>query len=113
MEVQHTASPQAARPTGRTGARGVKGTAKTGKRIEFVLRRPEAKIATLAGSFNNWDSQQTPMNRNADGVWKATIRLRPGRYEYRFVVDGQWLSDPNARESVPNQFGDTNSVLTV
>ena len=36
-----------------------------------------------------------------------------GRYEYLFVVDGQWLPDPNARESVQNPYGGTNSVLTV
>ncbi len=81
--------------------------------MEFLLRRPEAKIVTLAGSFNDWDPQHTLMNRNADGLWKATIRLSPGRYEYRFVVDGQWMSDPNAHESIPNQFGGTNSILTV
>jgi hypothetical protein len=28
-------------------------------------------------------------------------------------VDGQWLPDPNAKESVENPFGGRNSVLTV
>ena len=49
-----------------------------------------------------------------DGTgWKANVPLAPGRYEYRFVADGQWLSDPNAKESVGNDFGSTNSVLVV
>ncbi len=113
MEVRHTAPMQAARPAQPTGRRRVKGSAKGGKRVEFVLRRPEAKMVTLAGSFNNWDPQQTPMDRDSDGVWKTTIPLSPGRYEYRLVVDGQWISDPNAHESIPNPFGGTNSVLTV
>jgi 1,4-alpha-glucan branching enzyme len=49
----------------------------------------------------------------ADSVWKVSLPLKPGRYEYRFVVDGEWTSDPNARESAINDFGSTNSVLVV
>jgi hypothetical protein len=49
-----------------------------------------------------------------DGAgWKASVSLSPGRYEYRFVVDGQWVSDPKARESATNDFGSTNSVVVV
>jgi hypothetical protein len=39
--------------------------------------------------------------------------LAPGTYEYCLVVDGQWIPDPLARESVPNPFGGRNSVLNV
>ena len=45
--------------------------------------------------------------------WFGDLELRPGRHEYLFVVDGQWLPDPNARESVQNPFGGKNSVLIV
>ncbi len=83
------------------------------KRIEVSLKRPEARSAAVAGSFNNWDPATTPMQRAGDGTWKAAISLRPGRYEYRFVVDGQWMADPNAKESVGNPYGSTNSVLVV
>ncbi len=113
MEERHTVPFQVARLTGRTGRRRANETAKAGKHVEFLLRRPEAKIVTLAGSFNDWDPQRTPMSRGADGVWRATIRLSSGRYEYRFVVDGQWMNDPNAHESIPNQFGGINSVVAV
>ena len=53
------------------------------------------------------------MRPGSEGTWKATVWLPAGRYEYRFVVDGQWISDPSARESVQNTFGSTNSVLVV
>jgi hypothetical protein len=43
----------------------------------------------------------------------VTVWLPAGRYEYRFVVDGQWMSDPSAREYVQNTFGSTNCVLVV
>jgi 1,4-alpha-glucan branching enzyme len=68
----------------------------------------------VAGSFNGWDSSRTPLAKDPNGGWKTTVMLPPGRYEYRFVIDGgQWFSDPGAKESVPNAFGSTNSVVVV
>jgi 1,4-alpha-glucan branching enzyme len=82
------------------------------KTVEFRLSMPQARTVCVVGTFNNWDTKRTPMQKDGPG-WKATIPLAPGRYEYRFVADGQWLSDPNAKESVGNDFGSTNSVLVV
>jgi hypothetical protein len=48
-----------------------------------------------------------------DGRWEGDLAVGAGRYEYLFVVDGQWLPDPNAKETVQNPFGGRNSVLTV
>jgi len=82
--------------------------------VEFRLNLPGVRSATLAGSFNDWDLQRNPLSKDANGSWKATVLLAPGRYEYRFVIDGaQWFSDPGAKESVPNGFGSTNSVVVV
>jgi 1,4-alpha-glucan branching enzyme len=83
------------------------------KSIEFTLKMPQAKSACVAGTFNGWDSKKTPMQKDSSSGWKASVPLPSGRHEYRFVVDGQWMSDPNARESVKNQFGSTNSVVVV
>ncbi len=82
------------------------------KPVEFRLNMPQARSVMVVGTFNNWDPSKTPMQKDG-GNWKANIPLAPGRYEYRFVADGQWLSDPNAKESVGNDFGSTNSVLVV
>jgi 1,4-alpha-glucan branching enzyme len=82
--------------------------------VEFRLNLPGAKSATVAGTFNGWDSSRTPLAKDPNGGWKTTILLAPGRYEYRFVIDGaQWYSDPGAKECVPNSFGSTNSVVVV
>jgi hypothetical protein len=51
-----------------------------------------------------------PMGR---GKWAKELALPPGRYEYRFVIDGQWVDDPAANETVPNPFGGSNAVLVV
>ena len=82
--------------------------------VEFKLNLPGVKSANLAGTFNGWDSSRTPLAKDPNGGWKTTVLLTPGRYEYRFVIDGaQWYSDPGAREFVTNAFGSTNSVIVV
>lgn len=80
-------------------------------RIEFV--RPGASRVFLAGSFNDWRPTATPMVLIADGRWIKQLRLPPGRYEYRFIVDGEWITDPEAPEQTPNPYGGCNSVLWV
>ena len=62
--------------------------------IRFTYYDPEAKAVYIAGDFNNWNTTATPMERNEQGVWSVILRLPPGRYEYKFVVDGNWVADP-------------------
>ncbi len=80
-------------------------------RVELV--QPGAKHVCVAGSFNGWQPEQAPMVAAGNGRWVGNLAIQPGRYEYLFVVDGQWLPDPNARETVANPFGGRNSVLMV
>ena len=100
-----------ARPVAPKGERAVQRPVE--KPVEFTLNQPQARAVAVAGSFNDWDGPRTPLSLHHAGTWKATVWLPAGRYEYRFVVDGQWISDPGARESVQNTFGSTNSVLVV
>ena len=78
-------------------------------RLELV--KPEAKSVCVAGSFNEWNPAKTPLSRTRDGKWVGELTGISGRHEYLFVVDGQWLPDPNAIESVQNPYGGRNSVL--
>ena len=80
-------------------------------RLEFT--RPVASTVFVAGTFNEWHPAVTPMIPIAEGRWFKQLRLLPGRYEYCLVVDGEWMPDPLAAESVPNPFGGLNSVLHV
>ena len=82
-------------------------------KVTFALPEPNAKQVALCGEFNNWSPDATPMQLQEDGHWETTIALAPGRYEYKFVVDGQWLPDPLAHENVWNQHGTLNSVVEV
>jgi 1,4-alpha-glucan branching enzyme len=81
-------------------------------KVEFKLRIPRARSVSVAGTFNDWDPKRTPLQNDGER-WKTAISLPRGQYEYRFVVDGQWLTDPVATESVPNPFGERNSILSL
>lgn len=81
--------------------------------VKLVYYNPGAREVLLAGTFNDWQPHRTPMLRNSGGVWGVELLLKPGNYEYRFVVDGEWRADPIATRSVANPFGGLNSLLTV
>lgn len=97
---------KATKPTRRAGSRN--GTA-----VRLEIYQPEAIDVCVAGSFNDWQPQATHLVPLGNGKWSKELTLPCGRYEYRFVVDGAWITDPNAKELVPNPFGSENSVLTV
>ncbi|MGC9772817.1 Glycogen recognition site of AMP-activated protein kinase [Fervidobacterium changbaicum] len=73
----------------------------------------DAKQPYIAGSFNNWKADDTPLYFIEDGWWEAVLELKPGVYEYKFVVDGNWIPDPNAFAYTDDGFGGLNSVLEV
>ena len=79
----------------------------------FFVSAPHAKSVGIAGSFNNWNPNSLKLTRDSQGNWKGSIRLKPGRYEYRVFADGQWMDDAGAKESVPNSFGTRNTILVV
>jgi hypothetical protein len=81
--------------------------------VRFRLVKPDAKGVFLCGEFNGWSISATPMDRHDDGYWEATVSLSPGKYQYKFIVDGEWLTDPAARQNVPNNCGSSNSVVDV
>jgi 1,4-alpha-glucan branching enzyme len=83
------------------------------RKAQFEYLAPETREVYLVGNFNNWDASTHPMKKNRDGVWKTSLPLKPGRYEYRFFVDGNWENDPSCSFCVPNKFGSQNCVRIV
>lgn len=78
----------------------------------LALEAPAARTVRVAGDFNGWKPELTPLRRGADGVWTVELPLRPGRrYEYMFVVDGAWTTDPGARALADDCFGGENAIL--
>jgi 1,4-alpha-glucan branching enzyme len=82
-------------------------------KVELCLAAPEAEQVLVTGSFCSWVADSVALNKGKKGLWKTTLSLAPGRYEYRFIVDGKWCDDPNCTERVPNEFGTENCVLHV
>lgn len=81
--------------------------------VHVEFNHPSVTAVSVAGTFNDWRPEATPMIPMGDGRWLKELVLPPGRYEYLFVADGQWLADPLAPATVPNPFGGLNSVLNV
>ncbi|MFH1062553.1 MAG: AAA family ATPase [Candidatus Omnitrophota bacterium] len=74
----------------------------------------DAKNVEIAGDFNNWvSSVDTKLERIDNGVWAKVIHLKPGAYKYKFVVDGQWITDPNNPKLEIDEVGNKNSILEV
>jgi 1,4-alpha-glucan branching enzyme len=53
------------------------------------------------------------MKMDDEGIWRISLALNPGQYEYRFFVDGEWQNDPNCGPFVESPFGTSNSLKIV
>jgi hypothetical protein len=84
--------------------------------VLFSHEHTTASTVHLAGEFNGWDPSATPMSdEDGDGVWTVTVELEPGRYEYKFVIDGgaSWEPDAGNAERVDDNHGGENTVVIV
>lgn len=86
---------------------------KASKPQTFSITAPDAANVMLVGDFTNWQDKPISMVKREHGLWTASVNLSPGTHHYRFLVDGQWRSDPDCTLSVPNPYGEENSVRTV
>ena len=81
--------------------------------VRFEFTHPTAITVCIAGTFNNWQPESKALHSSGVGHWWKETALAPGSYEYCLVVDGEYMPDPLALETVPNPFGGRNSVLKV
>lgn len=81
--------------------------------VRFEFTDAAAKTVCIAGTFNHWQPEAKTLHSSGFGNWWKETSLAPGTYEYCLIVDGQWMLDPKARESVANPFGGRNSILIV
>ena len=90
------------------------GVSQINEAVVFVTLYPRASSVQIAGDFNNWQPENTKMQKVSDsGVWQTQMNLSPGRYRYRLVVDGQWQQDPYNEMTESNPFGGLNSIVEV
>lgn len=83
--------------------------------IRFGIEAPDAREVYLTGSFNNWNPGGIPLAPVPDrpGRWEVVLALPPGSYEYRYILDGRWVTDPEQHDSVVTDMGLENSLLVV
>lgn len=74
---------------------------------------PNAKLVQVAGDFNNWVNEAMEPTDSKNGLWEKFIPLAPGRYRYKFIVDGDWSIDPNNEVTEPNPYGGIDSVIVI
>ena len=80
-------------------------------RLVYAPSLGNVSSVRVAGSFNNWDPDKTPMHFE-NGRWITTLVLPPDNYEYMFVVDeNTWVTDPLALTTRDDGFGSKNAVL--
>jgi chromosome partitioning protein len=84
----------------------------TSEGVIFTIEASEAERVQLAGDFNDWTLSGSDMELDG-GVWKKVVKLAPGRYRYRYVVDGRWQSDPLNADAEPSAYGGDDSILVV
>jgi len=90
------------------------GVKQIGPTVYFAARFEQAKDVNLAGDFNGWTPQANPMKNGVrPGLWRTSLDLKPGRYKYRLVVDGRWVTDPNNNYVEVNQFGELDNIVEV
>jgi hypothetical protein len=85
-------------------------------RVEFRLEAPDAQVVAVVGDWNEWDATANPLrDPDGDGIWEATVTLRPDReYQYQFLIDeSKWIPDPRSPLMVDDGFGGSNSVLSI
>ena len=83
------------------------------QKITFTYFAPQAGSVLVAGDFTRWEASPISLVREKGGNWKTTVALKPGKYQYRLLVDGQWQNDPACPDVQPNEFGSANCVISV
>ena len=115
MKIKNTKKPTCKKVvTKKATAVAKKPTAKkpAAKAVTFTVHAEKGKAVYVAGEFNKWNPTAKKMAYKA-GVYTATVKLAAGTYQYKFVIDGTWCADPENANSLPNDQGTFNSVITV
>ena len=83
------------------------------QQVTFSFNAPTARSVFVVGDFNNWNINGNAKLDKKNGVWSKEFPLETGTYQYRFVIDGQWLEDPTNPRTIKNPFGERNSLLEI
>jgi len=81
---------------------------------EFFFHAPEAGAVYVLGDFNGWQKKESSrLSKLESGTWSAHFTLDRGKYRYKFLVDEEWVNDPENIKTEANEFGTVDSVVEV
>lgn len=84
------------------------------KEVVFTLKAPKDAVVYIAGDFTDWKPKKlTLADRRNGSLWQTAIPLRPGSYQYKYLVNDCWMPDPANDETADNGFGSANSIISV
>ena len=82
-------------------------------KVTVRLNNPDAREVYIAGDFNNWSKEPAYAMNKSNGSWCKRLNLKNGQYHYRFIVDGQWITDPANPLQEKNPYGEFDSLLKI
>jgi 1,4-alpha-glucan branching enzyme len=84
-------------------------------KVTFSIEAKEANEAFVVGDFNNWNIEEGALSKLKNGTFKGVFDLeKESTYEFKYLVDGQYVNDPEADAFKWNDFAGTeNSVLVL
>ena len=88
-------------------------TKRTTRRVPIIVKETIAHEVRVTGDFTDWVKDGVPLSHDGNGGWRTVLPLKPGEYQYRLLVDGEWKDHTEATERVANPFGSKNCVLRV
>lgn len=82
--------------------------------ILFSYYAPGSREVFLSGDFNGWKHGTVRLVKGSDNVWRVILKLAPNRsYDYKYIIDGNWITDPNNPDLNPDTAGGANSIIYV
>jgi 1,4-alpha-glucan branching enzyme len=85
---------------------------KNGK-IRFIWPVRDECDIYLVGDFNQWNEKSHPLRRTETENYELELEIPPGKYRFKYLVDGVWWNDPDAEEYAPNPWGSEDSVIWI
>lgn len=82
--------------------------------VTFKIAAPPHAAVQIAGDFNGWKPEGLRFDESpGNPAWWKQVTLKPGTYQYKFLVDGRWIPDPKNEQRADDSLGGLNSILSV
>lgn len=82
-------------------------------KVKFIWPDDDARRVYLVGDFNKWDERSLPMRKRRGRGFELELAIPPGKYTFKYLIDGIWWNDPDADDYARNSWGSEDSVILV